>query len=490
MIDRRSPAVPRLRVLVADTNRAAAHSSRMVMALSDLGCEVAAICANGHPIYTLDCVAATYPYKGFRPLESLRTSIRDFQPDLIIPACDISVRHLHQLYADAVHTGDREIARKIENSFGNPATFSIRQNRYEFLNIARDEGIPVPETLELMRQDDLDWIDKSGRRWALKQDGSSGGEGVWSIANRAEAEAGMASAWRKKPLRWILKQLDLGVPFGLIVDELRQPLPRLILQEWINGRPANCAMACWEGEILAGNCVEVMESDGERGHATLVELVKGASMFDAARRIARRLHLSGYFGLDFIIEHTTGRHYLLEMNPRCSALSALRLGDGHDLPAALQATILGVQKTPAVPVTQCRRIAYFPRPSADSGIDRQMKLNCFYDVPHGQSELTKRLLQTSPKFSLLRAAKRLVRLIFKTRNPHSIHVWVPPHSGQQWIGAHLDTCGNEKPESGRDREKIENLDMQAAGTPRIEKSPRRVEMKQAARSFRLWNPSK
>ena len=435
----------RLRVLVADTNRAAAHSSRMVMGFSELGCEVAAICTrNGHPIRNLNCIGTIYSYNGFRPLESLRSAINDFLPDLIVPACDSSVGHLHRVYAGAVRSGDRELARRIEHSLGSPASFSTGRSRYELISIAREEGILVPETFEVTCKADLDRFDQSGRRWALKQDGSTGGEGVWCVTNRAEAEVGIAYAWRKKLLRWVLKRLDLVGDLGLIVDEFRQPLPRLLLQEWIDGRPANCAMACWEGEILAGNCVEVLESEGERGHATLVELVEGASMFDAARRIARRLRLSGFFGLDFIIEHATGRHYLLEMNPRCSALSALRLRDGHDLPAALRARILGVSAAPPTPVTENRRIAYFPRPACD-GIDQRSYHDFYYDVPQGQPELTKRLQETWPKFSLLRAAKDFIHLTLGTGNRRTIHVWVPPHE-QPEILDDFDSSGNEKEE--------------------------------------------
>jgi hypothetical protein len=432
MKTRSESAVHRLRVLVVGTNRLAAHPARMVMEFSDLGCAVAAVCArHGDPIRTLDCVETIYPYQGFRPLASLRSAIRDFLPDLIVPTCDCSVGHLYQLHGDAVRTGDRELARTLERSLGNPASFSICQNRYDLLRIACEEGIPIPETLELTEEDDLAWLDKSGRKWALKADGSAGGDGVWSVKNRTDAQVGVASAWRKKPLRWVEKRIDLYRGLGLIFDEWKQPLPRLILQEWIDGRPANCAMACWEGEILAGNCVEVLESDGERGHATMVELVEGAPMFEAARRIARRLHLSGFFGLDFIIEHTTKRHFLLELNPRCSALSGLPLGDGHDLPAALRARILGVPAAPALPITEHRRIAYFPIPSANGELDGRTDDDYYYDLPHGQPELAKRLQQTWPKFSLIRTAKRLVRLVFRKRIQHHIHVWVQPHQVEQ-----------------------------------------------------------
>ena len=68
------------------------------------------------------------------------------------------------------------------------------------------------------------------------------------------------------------------------------------------GRPANCTVVSWKGEILAGIAVEVIEADGPMEPAIVVQVVEGREMLDAAKLIARRLQLTGFFGLDFMLE--------------------------------------------------------------------------------------------------------------------------------------------------------------------------------------------
>jgi hypothetical protein len=89
--------------------------------------------------------------------------------------------------------------------------------------------------------------------------------------------------------------------FGFILEEWLQPLPNLVAQEWIEGRPANFTVACWEGQTLAGIGVEVVASHGEKGASVIVEVVEGTEMMHAAKSIAKRLRLSGFYGLDFMI---------------------------------------------------------------------------------------------------------------------------------------------------------------------------------------------
>jgi predicted ATP-grasp superfamily ATP-dependent carboligase len=54
-------------------------------------------------------------------------------------------------------------------------------------------------------------------------------------------------------------------------------------------------------------------------------------MMFAAERLAHRLDLSGFFGLDFMIEDNTETTYPIEMNPRCTQFCHLQLGKGRDI---------------------------------------------------------------------------------------------------------------------------------------------------------------
>ena len=61
----------------------------------------------------------------------------------------------------------------------------------------------------------------------------------------------------------------------------------------------------------------------------------------AASLLASRLGLSGFLGLDFVVEDGTGAPYLIEMNPRCAPPCHLQLGEGRDLVEAFAAQLSG-----------------------------------------------------------------------------------------------------------------------------------------------------
>ena len=157
--------------------------------------------------------------------------------------------------------------------------------------------------------------------------------------------------------------------------------------------------------MLAGIAAEVVSSDKPTGPASVVRIVDNPEMMLCAERIAQRLGLSGFFGLDFIIEEGSGASHLIEMNPRCTPLCHLRLGKGRDMIGALCAQLSGQPASVASCVTENDTIAYFPEAwrSKDDILE-----SSFRDVPHGEPDLIKELLQSSPDGTLFaRAAKQL-----------------------------------------------------------------------------------
>jgi predicted ATP-grasp superfamily ATP-dependent carboligase len=127
----------------------------------------------------------------------------------------------------------------------------------------------------------------------------------------------------------------------------------------------------------------------------------------AAERIARRLRLSGFFGLDFIMETGSGAAYLIEMNPRCTPLCHLQFGKGRDMVGALRAQLSGEPVRDAPPVTLNDLIAYFPQAW---NCKSEFLDSCYQDVPQGEPELVQELLRPWPDRSLLfRAGSRLLQ---------------------------------------------------------------------------------
>jgi ATP-grasp domain len=385
-----SAAAPRL--LLTDTNRWPA-TARLAMALSKAGCDISAVCPiPGHPLLKTSVVRQAFPYSGLRPLESLQAAIEATQPQLIIPCDDRGVQHLHNLHsrAGALGASANELVSLIERSLGSPESFPIVSSRYELLRVAEEAGIRVPCTGRIRTIDDL-WLWRQERAFpsVLKIDGTWGGRGVRIATTQEEAEAFFLELTGQTPVLEGVKHLLLNRDRSWRWPWWRRTAPAAIIQEYVQGYPANCAVACWEGTILAGIGVEVVSSQGVKGPATVVRVVDNPAMMLAAERLASRLRLSGVFGLDFMIEEGTADTYLIEMNPRCTPLCHLQLGEGRDLAGSIAAMISESPYRPSQPVTNNDLIAYFPQASGQT----EFLASSFYDVPHDEPDLIKELLR-------------------------------------------------------------------------------------------------
>jgi len=386
-----------LRVLLTDSKRWAV-GVRIGMVFAEMGCEVAMLCpAEGHPAATVRSIHHRFPYSGFHTVASLRAAIRQFRPDLILPTCDRGVGHLHRLHSEARACGDYWITGRIERSLGPAESYRIVSNRYELLKLAREEGILIPQTIALGSESDLAGAEKLGLPLVIKADGTWGGCGVKVALSRAELRCAFQSLRGRRGIPRLIRELALNRDRGNTLQDWWNARPALIAQSWIDGRPGNCAVACWNGKVLAGICVEAVATNGDRGPASVIEIVEGRQMTQAAERIARRLNLSGFFGLDFMVERETGAAYLIEMNPRCTQPCSLTLDTGRNLPAAICAQLAGRPEPETASVTTLSRIAYFPQPAGRSARPLDLPVwSYYYDIPPDEPEFVHLLLNQWP----------------------------------------------------------------------------------------------
>lgn len=377
-------------------------TARLAMALANAGCTVDAVCPTDHPISKTCASNRFHEYNGLWPLLSLKRAITASNPDLIIPADDLATRHLHQLYAEksqGATTGTR-ISRLIEHSLGAANGFPIVQARCSFMQAAREEGIRVPETQVIANKNELrDWITRKGFPFVLKADGTSGGDGVRVAHTAEEAERAFGKLQAPPLLARAIKHALIDRDLTLIWPSLSRR-PRVVnAQSFVSGHEATSTIVCWEGTILAGLHFEVLEKAGASGHATVMRWVEHVEMSSAAEKIARRLKLSGFYGLDFMLEAQTGRAYLLEINPRATQVGHLALGLGRDLPAALYAALRGKNVEPAPRVTESDTIALFPHEWKRNPASPFL-LSAYHDVPWGEPALVSDCVSTLRKQSL------------------------------------------------------------------------------------------
>ena len=332
-------------------------SARLATALHRHDCNVFAVCPVGHPLTLVSAVQHIYRYHGLSSLPSLRNALQQCRPDVVVPCDDGVVVQLH-----ALHKIDPSLRPLIERSLGPPESYPVVESRHRFLSIAADLGIRVPRMHRIEGAEDFTaWYRDVASVSVLKVDGESGGNGVRVSRSLAESVA----AWRElhapcsRVTAWKRLIIDRD-PLALWLRR-RQAHRGIIVQEFISGRPANCMVVCWRGELLSLVSVVVVAAEGPTGAATIVRVTQNEEIRRAAELVAQRLELSGFFGLDFILEADTGKPYLIELNPRCTQLGHLELESDGCLAGVFSAVLRGEPRPPAQNPIPGNMIALFPQ---------------------------------------------------------------------------------------------------------------------------------
>ena len=389
------------RILLTDTT-GFPGAAQLAINLAKAGCDVSAVYPiSHHPFTNIRAIRNRFPYSSLDPLDSLMAAIERTQPAIIIPCDDTAVQHLHELHehASRMEPALTTLTSLLEKSLGSPQGYPIVRSRHDLLRIAREEGLRVPKTSRLYKIDDLNaFCIQETHPLVLKADGTWGGNGVRIARTAQQAEAFFSELSRPSGLWEVLKRVLLNRDRFCLRQWCTGATPEIVAQEYISGRPANCAVFCWKGQVLAQIGVEVVSTRKSCGPASVVRVVNHPDMCLAAERIARRLQISGFFGLDFMLEASTGAAYLIEMNARCTRLSHLQLGKGRDMVAALYMQLTGQAQRERLPITHNELIAYFPEAWIDNS---EFLARSFRDIPLSEPALVRELLKDSSDRTIL-----------------------------------------------------------------------------------------
>ena len=358
-------------------------SARLASALHRYGCDVRALCPSGHPLTHVSGIRNVYPYGGIFPLASLRRALRESKPDVVVPCDDGVVEQLH-----ALHESDPQLRPLIERSLGPPENYQIVESRRRFLDTALELGIRVPRTrLVETAQDLVAWHTGKTTSAVLKVSGESGGNGVRISHTLADSQA----AWHELrmpcslPTAW--KRLAIDRDLLALWLRKRHRVPEVTVQEYIPGRPANSMLACWRGELLSMVSVAVVAAEGPTGAATIVRLIENESMRKAANLLVSRMRLTGFYGLDFILESGTGIPYLIEMNPRCTQLGHIEINSEGCLAGILGGVLRDEpMRLPRTSISG-EKIALFPQALAAGEACRRHIEESYHDLPSEEPKL-------------------------------------------------------------------------------------------------------
>lgn len=347
-------------------------------------------------------------------MNSLAEAIRKANPDLVVPCDDRAVQHLHELHDLQSSVSDDSVRELIERSLGDPASYPVVSTRYRLLKVAEEQGLPVPHTdLAVAERGLACWAARHDFPWVLKADGSWGGHGTVFVRDQNVGEESVRQMSRPLSAGRAFKRSIIDRdPFWILPWRSRSTA-QVIVQSYIEGRPANCAVVAWKGKLLAGIAVEVVCSQGETGSATIVRVVDSPGMMRAAEQLVARLGLSGFLGFDFVIETGTGNPYLIEMNPRVTPLCHLQLGPGRDMVSAIVAQLKQKPLVVTPPLVQVGTIAYFPQ-AWHWNRGKDLVAASFQDVPWEEPLLVRELMRLPwPDRGLLARLAARVRSINK-----------------------------------------------------------------------------
>jgi len=363
-------------------------TARLAGAFAACGATVEAYAPRRHPVAESSVLARLYPYRPLQALSGLRDVLDAAMPDIVVSCDDRATRHL-VAYAKE----DARVADIAACSLGKLASYGTLFSRHAFLDEADKLGIDVPTTREVATEADLKAaLHATGLPAVIKADGSWGGDGVSFAQTFDEALSAfrhMALApSRLRSLARAAKRQDAH----FLMQAFEPQDYAISVQRHVEGTPATCAFAVWNGEVLASLHMDVLQTNGPARPATVLRRIASPEMDEAARRIAKRFGLSGFHGLDFMRDHA-GKLFLIEINPRATQICHLALGEHRDLAAALIGALEGNPARARPTVTKAEIIALFPQ-SLPHG---QHIAGAYHDIPADDPKLLHALSAHRPE---------------------------------------------------------------------------------------------
>jgi len=400
--------------MVISTQRRWSLAARIAIELANSGFLVAVVSPRGSFVRKTQVFDAHYGYHSWTRVRSVERAIKSWHPDFLICSDDQAIADMHALYVRASKSEDeaaKAVVDLITTSLFDPAVFSIAQKKSLFIDYAKSLGLRCPRTTLVPDARIL----ASELRAAtypilVKADGSYGGTGVRKATSADEVRSSFfkLSTFGNHP-NAIKRALSEFLPWQLL--SWARQRRTVCLQEYIVGRPANRAVVCYMGEVLAGISVKAVETFGEFGPATIIEVIDQPEMAAAAALIVRKLKLSGFHGFDFVLD-PSNQAWLIELNPRVTQISHLGAAAGLSLSVAFFSKIGDAEPKPQLAWSAEKIIVLFPLEMRRSNRSKYMFPH-YHDVPWDQPELVyacmKWALQKGPVAWMWRRLKLLGR---------------------------------------------------------------------------------
>ena len=348
-----TPANPRS-ALVVTLNVEGVAAARMPRELQRAGIEVSLLAPRNavalHSRYPARKASLPDRTNQYEWIAHVATAVRAIRPGWIIPADDVTLRQLMQLVcappANLVDEVQQELAALVRRSLGDPAHYLDSIDKTLLMPIARRLGVSVPDGDAVASEDDAVRLAADlGYPVIVRPAYGNAGRGVARCDDESDVREAMRAV--RAPMGW---SPSSGSP--------------ALVQRFVSGRNYNRPALAWGGREIAGftrRSVRHYPEPSGPGAVSCYERVPAIA--DANRRLLEALGITGFTGTQFMVEASTGRAFLIEINRRVTPATHTGSLVGVDLAAAFAACAQGLPWTGATDLAsdEGQTIALFPQ---------------------------------------------------------------------------------------------------------------------------------
>lgn len=320
-------------VLLVATATKWVPAARMPSALSRAGFEVALLAPRGSLAEKSRYLAKIgHLADNATPLDwvyAFAAMVKATSPSLVVPCDDTAVRLLHMLALSpplgikpGIHA---ELCALVRESLGNPEHFHTSVDKTRLPAAAEALGVRIPPYAIATSVDEAQaFAAIRGYPVVLKRSHGAAGEWVAIVSDPIE----LARTYER-------------FAAAKTIDFEGRSNVSILVQAHVVGKVFAQAMTAWQGTVLAGFVREKQVTHSPLGPATVARCVRMPEIRRFSDQLAIGLGMSGFFGLEYIVDAGTGEAYLLEINRRATPATHLGGMIDIDLCAALYAAVNG-----------------------------------------------------------------------------------------------------------------------------------------------------
>lgn len=286
--------------------------------------------------------------------------IDNFNPHLLLAGDDRAFLLITQCAANGqIRPAARQLlersipAREILGKFHRESDF--------IANFTTLPCTPPPSVIQPTWPEIVQFAEEQGFPFLFKRDGYNAGYGISICDSMAQAEA--------------LFSTMAGSHF--------------LIQRLIDGEPCQVIVSGFAGQASAAMGLRQIEACWKNGPSSVLQFLAHDLMLASARTIYEQCGLSGFAGIDFMLDKQN-RAWLLELNPRIVPAAHLGQLFGINLVGALIAAIKGAPYTPVSPRT-IDKVALFPNECIRNSSSTHLHEN-YHDVPWDDPGILKTII--------------------------------------------------------------------------------------------------